>query len=77
MNVINAVTIGKLIEGHVKNDQVKFNLYAHFIVDAYRQQGDERSARIIEKYLNGENKTEKQIVLDKIEIQNIGGDEWI
>lgn len=75
MNVINAVTVGKLIEGHVKNDQVKFNSYAHFIIDSYRQQGDERSARIIEKYLNGENEIERQIVLDKIEMQNIGGNE--
>lgn len=61
--VIGAVTIGKLIEGHVSCDERKFQSYAHFCIDAYREHGEERSARILENALNGKNKKEKQVVV--------------
>lgn len=64
MNVISAVTIGKLIEAHVSKNDKKFESYAQFIIDAYRQQGDERGARIVEKYLAGEKINNKIVEAD-------------
>ena len=42
MNVIGAVTIGKLIEAHYEKDEHKFKSYAEFIADAYNEMGEER-----------------------------------
>ena len=41
MNVIGAVTIGKLIEAHYEKDEHKFKSYAEFIADVYNEMGEE------------------------------------
>lgn len=51
--IVNAVTIGKLIEAHVDGDENKFKSYANFIADSYEENGDIRGAEIIRKRLNG------------------------
>lgn len=47
MNIINAVTIGKLIAAHREGDEEKFRAYVEFIAEAYEQQGNDRAANII------------------------------
>ncbi len=64
MKCISAVTIGKLIEAHIENDEQKFLSYANFIVEAYEEGGEERSARIIQSKLDGTYKNQLKVVLD-------------
>lgn len=64
MKVINATTIGLLISAHMEGDEQKFLSYANFIADAYDEAGEERSARIIRKRLDGTYKNEPQVTLD-------------
>lgn len=64
MKNINAVTICKLIEAHIEHDEQKFKSYANFIADAYEEQGEERSARIIRSRLDGSYKNQAKVVLD-------------
>ncbi len=64
MKCINAVTIGKLIEAHMEHDEQKFLSYANFIAEAYEEQGEERSAKIIRSKLDGSYKKQSKVVLD-------------
>lgn len=64
MKYINAVTIGKLIEAHMEHDEQKFLSYANFIAEAYEEQGEERSAKIIRSKLDGSYKKQSKVVLD-------------
>lgn len=56
MKVINATTIGILISAHMEGDEVKFLSSANFIAEAYEEAGEERSARIIRKRIDGSYK---------------------
>lgn len=62
MKCINATTIGKLIEAHMENDEKKFLSYANFIAESYKEGGDERSARIIRKRIDGTYKNNAKVV---------------
>lgn len=64
MKCINAVTIGKLIEAHMEHDEQKFLSYANFIAEAYEEQGEERSAKIIRSKMDGSYKKQSKVVLD-------------
>ena len=64
MKVINASTIGNLISAHIEGDEKKFLAFANFIEDAYEEAGEERSARIIRKRIDGSYKNEPQVTLD-------------
>ena len=64
MKVITASTIGNLISAHIEGDEKKFLAYANFIADAYDEAGEERSARIIRKRIDGTYKKEPQVTLD-------------
>ena len=64
MKVINATTIGILISAHMEGDEDKFLSYANFIAEAYEEAGEERSARIIRKRIDGSYKNEPQVCLD-------------
>ena len=64
MKVINASTIGNLISAHIEGDEKKFLAFANFIADAYEEAGEERSARIIRKRIDGTYKNEPQVTLD-------------
>ena len=65
MKVITASTIGNLISAHIEGDEKKFLAYANFIADAYDEAGEERSARIIRKRIDGTYKNEPQVTLDQ------------
>lgn len=62
--VINATTIGNLISAHMEGDEQKFLSFANFIADAYEEAGNDRSARIIRKRIDGSYKNEPRAVLD-------------
>lgn len=64
MKVISASTIGHLISAHLEGDEKKFLAYANFIADSYDEAGDERSARIIRKRIDGSYKNEPKVTLD-------------
>lgn len=64
MKCISDVTIGKLIEAHMEHDEQKFLSYANFIAESYEEQGEERSARIIRKRIDGTYKKQPQVTLD-------------
>ena len=64
MKVINASTIGNLISAHIEGDEKKFLAFANFIADAYEEAGEERSAKIIRKRIDGTYKNEPQVTLD-------------
>lgn len=64
MKVVNASTIGNLISAHIEGDENKFLAFANFIADAYEEAGEERSARIIRKRIDGTYKKEPQVTLD-------------
>lgn len=65
MNVINAVTIGKLIAAHREGDEEKFRTYVEFIADAYEQQGDDRAANIIRSNYTGDYGEQEKVILDE------------
>ena len=66
MNVIGAVTIGKLIEAHYEKDEHKFKAYVEFIAEAYKERGEERAERIIRSKIDGSYKNKSLVViLDK------------
>lgn len=68
MKCVNATTIAKLIEAHMEHDEQKFFSYANFIAESYEEEGEERSARIIRKRIDGTYKNEPQVVtLDSFE----------
>ena len=56
MSIINASTIGNLISAHMEDDEQKFLSFANFIADAYEEAGNDRSARIIRKRIDGSYK---------------------
>lgn len=62
--VISVVTLGKLIAAHYEGDSQKFDRYAQFILEAYKEEGNLRSAAIIERSITGEYKDEPKVVLD-------------
>lgn len=62
MKCVNATTIAKLIEAHMEHDEQKFLSYANFIAESYEEEGEERSARIIRKRIDGTYKNEPQVV---------------
>ena len=64
MKVISVSTIGNLISAHMEGDEQKFLSFANFIADAYEEAGEERSARIIRKRIDGSYKNEPQVTLD-------------
>lgn len=64
MKIVNATTIGILISAHMENDNEKFLAYANFIANAYEEAGEERSARIIRKRIDGTYKNEPTVTLD-------------
>lgn len=66
MKEIGAVTIGKLIEAHYEKDEHKFNAYAEFIAEAYKEGGEERAERIIRSKIDGSYKNKPvAVTLDK------------
>lgn len=65
MKIVNAVTIGNLISAHMEGDNEKFLAFANFIADAYEEAGEERSARIIRKRIDGSYKEEPKVTLDE------------
>lgn len=69
MKCINASTIGKLIEAHMEHDEYKFLSYADFIAETYEEQGEERSARIIRKRIDGTYKDEPKVTLDETDLE--------
>lgn len=64
MKVINATTIGILISAHMEGAEQKFLSFANFIADAYEEAGEERSARIIRKRIDGTYKNDQPVTLD-------------
>lgn len=65
MNIINAVTIGKLIAAHRESDEEKFRAYVEFIAEAYEQQGNDRAANIIRSNYTGDYGEQGKVVLDE------------
>lgn len=65
MNIINAVTIGKLIAAHREGDEEKFRAYVEFIAEAYEQQGNDRAANIIRSNYTGDYGEQGKVVLDE------------
>ena len=61
--MIGVVTIGKLIESHMENDNDKFISYAKFIADEYELSGNIRAAKIIRSKLDGSYKKSPKVVL--------------
>lgn len=48
----------------MEHDEQKFLSYANFIAESYEEQGEERSARIIRKRIDGTYKKQPQVTLD-------------
>ena len=69
MNVIGAVTIGKLIEAHYEKDEHKFKSYAEFIAEAYKERGEERAERIIRSRIEGSYKDKPKVIIPEQEIK--------
>ena len=69
MNVIGAVTIGKLIEAHYEKDEHKFKSYAEFIAEAYKERGEERAERIIRSRIDGSYKDKPKVIIPEQEIK--------
>ena len=63
MNIINAVTIGKLIAAHREGDEEKFRAYVEFIAEAYEQQGNDRAANIIRSNYTGDYGEQGKVVM--------------
>lgn len=64
MKVINATTIGKLIEAHFEHDEEKFRSYANFIAECYEEEGEDIKAKIIHSKLDGTYKNKSKVELD-------------
>lgn len=71
MNIINAVTIGKLIAAHREGDEEKFRAYVEFIAEAYEQQGNDRAANIIRSNYTGDYGEQGKVVLDETGEQTV------
>ena len=69
MKVIEAVTIGKLIEAHYEKDEHKFKSYAEFIAEAYKERGEERAERIIRSRIDGSYKDKPKVIITEQEIK--------
>jgi hypothetical protein len=59
---MNAVTVGKMLEGALEGDLKKVRAYAELIADNLEKDGEERAARIIRSKLDGTYKTQPKIV---------------
>lgn len=64
MKVINATTIGKLIEAHFEHDEEKFRSYANFIAECYEEEGEDLKAKIIRAKLDGSYKNKSKVELE-------------
>jgi hypothetical protein len=71
MNIINAVTIGKLIAAHREGDEEKFRAYVEFIAEAYEEQGNDRAANIIRSNYTGDYGEQGKVVLDEAGEQTV------
>lgn len=71
MNIINAVTIGKLIAAHREGDEEKFRAYVEFIAEVYEQQGNDRAANIIRSNYTGDYGEQGKVVLDEAGEQTV------
>lgn len=71
MNIINAVTFGKLISAHREGDEEKFRAYVEFIAEAYEQQGNDRAANIIRSNYTGDYGEQGKVVLDEAGEQTV------
>lgn len=71
MNIINAVTIEKLIAAHREGDEEKFRAYVEFIAEAYEQQGNDRAANIIRSNYTGDYGEQGKVVLDEAGEQTV------
>ena len=71
MNIISAVTIGKLIAAHREGDEEKFRAYVEFIAEAYEQQGNDRAANIIRSNYTGDYGEQGKVVLDEAGEQTV------
>ena len=71
MNIINAVTIGKLIAAHREGDEEKFRAYVEFIAEAYEQQGNDRAANILRSNYTGDYGEQGKVVLDEAGEQTV------
>ena len=71
MNIIKAVTIGKLIAAHREGDEEKFRAYVEFIAEAYEQQGNDRAANIIRSNYTGDYGEQGKVVLDEAGEQTV------
>lgn len=65
MNIINAVTIGKLIAAHREGDEEKFKAYVDFIAKAYEEQGNDRAANIIRSNYTGNYGEQGKVIPDE------------
>lgn len=65
MNIINAVTIGKLIAAHREGYEEKFKAYVELIAETYEQQGNDHAANIIRSYYTGDYGEQGKVVLDE------------
>ena len=61
MKIAGAMAIGKLIEYHNNKDDEKFNEWANYIADAYKESGDDHAAELIRNKLTGRNKIEPSL----------------
>lgn len=71
MNIINAVTIGKLIAAHREGDEEKFKAYVEFIAEAYEQQGNDRAADIIRSNYTGGYGEQGKVIPDEAGEQTV------
>ena len=71
MNIINAVTIGKLIAAHREGNEEKFRAYVEFIAKAYEEQGNDRAANIIRSNYTGDYGEQGKVVLDEAGEQTV------
>lgn len=65
MNIINTVTIGKLIAAHREGDEEKFKAYVDFIAKAYEEQGNDRAANIIRSNYTGNYGEQGKVIPDE------------
>lgn len=66
MKYISATTIGNLISAHYEGDNEKFDIWVKFIIEAYKEQGEQRKADIIRKRADGSYKNQPKVVLDNV-----------
>lgn len=63
---ISPVTIASLIRAHMEGDEQKFIAYANFIADKYSKAGDALSEQIIRSSIDGTDRNQPKVVLNRI-----------